>query len=217
MIYLIMLGLALVLMAPLLFILGSKKSATRNRRETALALYRAQLDELARDLGDGRIVAQQYGAAKLEVERRLLTADGFTDRPLDGNARFLLIATVTAVPVMAFALYWPGNTANIPSEPHAQWIAEQNLINVRLNSFISEIRMRLATENPNSVDASQGEAYLAEALSEQAGTITPEALALFKQSLANAPASASWQPLDQERIAQAQPAAPALPATPASP
>jgi cytochrome c-type biogenesis protein CcmH len=77
--------------------------------------------------------------------------------------------------------------------------------------------MRLATENPNSVDASQGEAYLAEALSEQAGTITPEALALFKQSLANAPASASWQPLDQERIAQAQPAAPALPATPASP
>jgi cytochrome c-type biogenesis protein CcmH len=204
MIYLYMLGLAVLLMAPLLFILRSKKNTARNRREAALALYGAQLDELARDLSDGRIAAQQYGAAKLEVERRLLTADGFTDKPLDGNARFLLIATFIAIPIMAFALYLPGSTANVPSEPHAQWVAQQNLINTRLAGFISEIRMRLAAENPNSVDASQGEAYLAEALSEQAGTITPEALALFKQSLANAPAKASWQSLDTQRIAQAQ-------------
>ena len=61
--------------------------------------------------------------------------------------------------------------------------------------------------DPNSADASQGQAYLAEALSEQAGAITPEALALFQQSLANAPEDASWRPLDEQRIGQAQAAA----------
>jgi cytochrome c-type biogenesis protein CcmH len=204
MIYLVMLVLAIVLMAPLLFILRSKTRTARNRREAALALYGAQLEELARDLSDGRIASQQYGAAKLEVERRLLAADGFTDRPLDGNARFLLIATLAAVPIVAFALYLPGNTANVPSEPHTQWVAQQEAINARLSAVILEIRQRLAGENPNSADASQGEAYLAEALSEQAGTITPEALGLFKQSLAKAPQNASWALLDQQRIAQAQ-------------
>jgi cytochrome c-type biogenesis protein CcmH len=204
MIYLVMLVLAIVLMAPLLFILRSKTRTARNRREAALALYGAQLEELARDLSDGRIAPQQYGAAKLEVERRLLAADGFTDRPLDGNARFLLIATLAAVPIVAFALYLPGNTANVPSEPHTQWVTQQEAINARLSAVILEIRQRLAGENPNSADASQGEAYLAEALSEQAGTITPEALGLFKQSLAKAPQNASWALLDQQRIAQAQ-------------
>ncbi len=204
MIYLVMLVLAIVLMAPLLFILRSKTRTARNRREAALALYGAQLEELARDLSDGRIATQQYGAAKLEIERRLLAADGFTDKPLDGNARFLLIATLAAVPIVAFALYLPGNTANVPSEPHAQWVAQQEAINARLSAVILEIRQRLAGENPNSADASQGQAYLAEALSEQAGTITPEALGLFKQSLANAPQNASWAMLDKQRIAQAQ-------------
>jgi cytochrome c-type biogenesis protein CcmH len=203
MIFLAMLGLAILLMAPLLLIFRGK-NATRNRREAALALHRAQLGELARDLTEGRIASPEYAAAKLEIQRRLLTADAFADPKLDGNARFLLIATVIAVPVMAFALYLPGSTPEIPSEPHTRWLAQQQVINTRLAALISEIRARLAGENPNSTDASQGEAYLAEALSEQAGTITPEALALFKQSLANAPESASWRVLDEQRIAQAQ-------------
>jgi cytochrome c-type biogenesis protein CcmH len=204
MIYLLMLGLAILLMAPLLIVLRIAKGGTRNRREAALALHRAQLDELARDLTDGRIEAPQYGAAKLEIERRLLAADSFTEKPLNGNARFLLLATVAAVPILAFALYLPGNTADIPSEPHTQWLAQQAAINAKLAAVIGQIRQRLAGEDPNSTDASQGQAYLAEALSEQAGTITPEALALFKQSLAHAPAKSSWAMLDQQRIAQAQ-------------
>ena len=202
MIYLWMIGLAILLMVPLalVFIGGS---STRNRREAALALHKAQLEELARDLTDGRIAAPEYNAAKLEVERRLLAADGFSERAMDGNARLLLIATVIAVPVMAFALYLPGSTPNIPSEPHAKWLVQQQAIDARLAGIIAAIRARLANEDPNSVDASQGQAYLAEALAEQAGAITPEALALFKQSLAHAPADASWRPLDEQRIAQA--------------
>jgi cytochrome c-type biogenesis protein CcmH len=203
MIFLYMFGLAIVLMVPLAFAFRRGNTA-RDRREAALALHRAQLEELTRDLADNRIGAPEYAAAKLEVERRLLTADSLKERALDGNARFLLIATIIAIPVIAFALYLPGGTPNVPSEPHAQWMAEQQAANARLNQFITLLRARLAGEPANTVDASQGQAYLAEALAEQAGTITPQALALFKQSIANAPANASWRQLDEQRIAQAQ-------------
>jgi cytochrome c-type biogenesis protein CcmH len=202
MIYLAMLALALVLMVPIAFAFGGGRFV-RNRRETAMKLHREQLAELARDLADNRIAAAEYAAAKLEVERRLLAADALADAPQDGNSRLLLFATIIAVPVMAFALYLPGSTPNVPSEPHTQWVREQDEANARLIGFITALRMRLANVDPNSPDASQGEAYLAEALSEQAGQITPEALAYFKQSLANAPPGSSWRVLDEERLTQA--------------
>ncbi len=206
MIYLLMLALALALMLPLaVAFIGGRRA--RNRREAAIGLHKAQLSELTRDLADGRIATPEYAAAKLEVERRLLAADTFQEPAMDGNAKLLLLATFIAVPIMAFALYLPGSTPNVPSEPHAQWVIAQQNANARLVGFIAAIRMRLATQDPNSADASQGEAYLAEALSEQASGITPEALAYFKQSLAHAPPGASWRQLDEQRIAQANAAA----------
>jgi len=202
-IYLLMLCLAVLLMLPLAFAFIGGRRALSERRETALKLHRQQLDELARDLADNRIAPTEYAAAKLEIERRLLAADALSEPAQDGNSRLLLYATIIAVPVMAFALYLPGSTPNVPSEPHAQWVVLQEEDNAKLIGFIAALRMRLAAVDPNSVDASQGEAYLAEALSEQAGQITPEALSYFKQSLANAPAGASWRALDEERLAQA--------------
>ncbi len=206
MIFLMMLGLALVLMLPLAVIfMGPRR--VRGRREAALALHKAQLEELNRDLTDGRIGPVEYKAAKLEVERRLLTADSTVEPAWNGNAKLLLLATVVAVPVAAFALYLPGSTPNVPSEPHAQWQAKQEAAQAQLSVFIGELRARLASEDPNSADASQGEAYLGEALAEQAGEITPEALGYFKQSLTNAPQNSSWRQLDQMRINEAAQAA----------
>jgi cytochrome c-type biogenesis protein CcmH len=202
-IYACMLALSLLLMLPLFLIFRPGTANTRNRRDAALTLHRAQLTELDRDLADARIAPAEYQAAKLEIERRLLAADAFIDPNWNGNARLLLITTVLFIPIVAFALYLPGSTPNLPSEPHTQWVARQQAMSIRLAGLITAIRMRLANDDPNSVDASQGEAYLAEALSEQAGAVTPEALSYFKQSLANAPANASWRPLDEARIAQA--------------
>lgn len=207
MILLIMLGVVLLLTAPLLFALRRPRTL-RNRREAALALHRAQLTELARDREDGRIAEAEYKAARLEVERRLLAADASAMPDMGGDARPLLIATIIALPVAAFALYLPGKTYNVPSEPHTQWMTQEKAVQTRLTQLITLLRAHLASVDPNSVDASQGQAYLAEALSEQAGTITPEALALFRQSLAHAPAGANWRPLDEQRIAQATGASP---------
>jgi cytochrome c-type biogenesis protein CcmH len=206
MILLLMLAVALLLTAPLALALR-KPRALQNRREAALALHRAQLTELSRDLEEGRIGAPEYQAAKLEVERRLLTADATATPALNGDARLLLITTIIALPIAAFALYLPASTPGVPSEPHAQWVAQQAAQNAKMANVITILRAHLATVDPNSVDASQGQAYLAEALAEQAGGITPEALALFKQSLAHAPPGASWRTLDTQRIAEAEAAA----------
>ncbi len=203
MIYVYMLAVALLLTAPLAWALR-KPRAVRNRREAAPSLHRAQLAELARDAGEGRIGPAEYAAAKLEVERRLLAADASATPALNGDARLLLITTMVALPIAAFALYLPGSTPAAPSMPHAQWVAQQAVRNARLGQFIAMLSAHLASIDPNSVDASQGQAYLAEALAEQAGMITPQAYALFQQSLAHAPADASWRGLDEQRIAQAQ-------------
>jgi cytochrome c-type biogenesis protein CcmH len=204
-IYFAMAALTLVLMLPLAIplILKTRSKKLQDRRAAALALHRGQLAELARDAADGRIAPTEFAAAKLEVERRILAADMFVDPKLDGSAKLLLIGTVIAIPIAAFALYLPGSTPNIPSEPHAQWVAQRNDTNAKLIGLITGLRMHLASIDPNSADASEGEAYLAEAISEQAQQITPEALSYFKQSLANAPPNASWRQLDEQRIAQA--------------
>jgi cytochrome c-type biogenesis protein CcmH len=202
MIYALMLGLALVLMLPL-FVSLFRKGATRNRRETALVLHRAQLDELARDLAEGRIAAPEYAGAKLEVERRILAADTLAEPAPTGNAKFLLLATAIVVPIMAFALYLPGSTPNVPSEPHAKWMAQQQKSREQIQFLITQLRAHLATIDPNSPEASEGQAYLAEALAEEAGQLTPESIALFKQSIANAPPNAPWRTLDEQRLVQA--------------
>ncbi len=201
MIYLWMLSLALALMLPLFFSFR-KNSITRDRREIALTLHRAQLAELAKDLADTRINASEYAGAKLEVERRLLTADAILESKQDGNARFLLIATALLIPVMAFLLYLPGSTPNRPSEPHGRWVAKQRAQHAQAQILIAALRAKLSTLDPASPEASQGQAYLAEALAEDAGQLTPESIALFKQSIANAPPSAPWRLLDQQRLAE---------------
>ena len=202
MILLLMLALVLLFTAPLLLAFR-RPASIRNRREAALELHRAQIVELSRDAAEGRIGGPEYQAARLEVERRLLAADTVAQPAMDGDARLLLVATIIALPIAAFSLYLPGSTPSVPSEPHAQWAAREAVQNARLDNIIAILRAHLATDQ-NLVDASQGQAYLAEALSEEAGAITPEALTLFKNSLANAPENASWRALDEQRIAQAQ-------------
>jgi cytochrome c-type biogenesis protein CcmH len=202
MLFVLMALLAIILTLPLLLAFRGPSTA-RGRREAALAIHRAQLAELHRDLAEARIAASEFAGAKLEIERRLLAADALSDTPLDGRAKWLLAATALAIPVMAFLLYLPGNTHQVPSEPHAQWAAQQAKAASQIDTFITELRAHLATVNPNSADASEGQALLAEALAEQAGGLTPESIALFKQSLANAPQNAAWRKLDEQRLIQA--------------
>lgn len=203
MILIFMFLVALALTLPLLLAFRRPR-ALPERRDAALALHNAQLVELERDRQDGRIGDTEFAGAKLEIERRILSADALPARATGGSARFLLIVLVIVVPIGGFALYLPDSTPGVPSAPHEEWMAQQAQTNAKLDQLISLLRQHLTTVQPNSADASQGQAYLAEALTERAGVVTAEALSLFQQSLANAPENASWKALDQQRIAQAQ-------------
>ena len=69
MIWLSIVVVALVAMAPL-GVSVWRGGGLRSRREAALALHRAQLTELDRDLAEGRLLATEHEAARLEVQRR---------------------------------------------------------------------------------------------------------------------------------------------------
>jgi cytochrome c-type biogenesis protein CcmH len=203
MIFALMLGLAIVLMVPLLFIFRGGVTVARGRRDAAIAIHRAQLEELSRDLANGRIAEGEYAGAKLEIERRLLAADTLTDVKFDGSAKWFLALVALAVPAMAFLLYLPGSTPHVPSVPHAEVAAQQQKAAAQVDTLIAQLRAHLAAIDPNSADASEGQALLAEALAERAGALTPESIALFKQSLVNAPPNASWRNLAEQRLVQA--------------
>lgn len=203
MILVLMLLLALLLSLPVLLVFLKPFHLVQNR-ETTLALYRDQLSELKQDQVLGRIDSNEFTSAELEIKRRLLVADKLPSDSQAGSAKLLLILTIIILPIGGFVLYLPGSTPFLPSAPHALLIKNQELDQQKLAGLIAVLQGHLAQVPPDSANASQGQAYLAEALTEQAGIVTPQALELFKQSLAHAPAEASWRSLDQERITQAQ-------------
>ncbi|MEQ9812861.1 MAG: c-type cytochrome biogenesis protein CcmI [Azospirillaceae bacterium] len=83
-----------------------------------LAVYRDQLDEIARDAKRGVLGAAEAEAARAEISRRLLAAnregrEGVAGRPL----RALSLALTVTVPVAAAGIYlWLG-TPGLPSQP----------------------------------------------------------------------------------------------------
>ncbi len=87
-----------------------------------LAVYRDQLAEVERDAERGLIDARQVEAARTEISRRMLAAEGAAEsgrgRPwLSG--RWLRLAVVALVPLAALALYLPSGRPDLPSQPFA--------------------------------------------------------------------------------------------------
>ena len=118
------LALAVVLVPPL----------RRHRRAAAradydLAVYRDQLRELESDRARGLISERQVGAARIEVERRMLRAA--RAREAGGEARAGRTAAVwrrravavglgLGIPALAMGLYWTLGAPGLPSRPFAE-------------------------------------------------------------------------------------------------
>jgi cytochrome c-type biogenesis protein CcmH len=233
----VLVGLAMV---PLAISLRGK-GVSPNRRDAAMALHRSQLDEIERDRAEGRLPEDEYRAAKLEVQRRLLASDSIPEPGSGGNARGLLIITGILVPLIAFALFLPGSLPFVPSEPHASWVRQQNVAAARDNRLIAALQARLAQMSPDSPESREGYVILGQAMLERgrtaeavkawqvalhakfdpalaaetaeleidlAGHMTPDAKALFKRALAEAPQGAPWRGLVQRRLREASAALP---------
>lgn len=68
-----------------------------------VAVFKSQLDELERDLSQGRITAEEAEASKLEISRRLLAADKRRTKATDGRANGAL-ASVASTTILCGAL-----------------------------------------------------------------------------------------------------------------
>lgn len=158
--------LALLAVAPVL-IAWRLRGTVRYRRDTAMALHRAQLDEIERDRIDGRLPESEFQGARLEVQRRLLDADAMAEPEANRNARFLLVATMIAIPVAAVALFVPAGMPVVPSEPHSVVMADESAAAARDDALIARLEAKLAQVPPHTERARQGYLLLGQALVSQ--------------------------------------------------
>lgn len=158
--------LAVVAMAPLGLAL-LRSASSRGRREAALALHRAQLAEIDRDLAESRIAPAEHATALLEVQRRLLSAAEDRDPPATGASRGPLLATLLVVPLVALVLYLLKGVPWLPSiadQPRLAALRDQARQEAAL---IPMLRERLRTLDPRSDQARQGYRLLGSAEARQ--------------------------------------------------
>ncbi|MBV8094369.1 MAG: c-type cytochrome biogenesis protein CcmI [Acetobacteraceae bacterium] len=155
MIWLAILGLAAIALAPLVLSLR-QDAVARGRREAALALHRAQLQELDRDLAEGRILPGEHAAAVLEVQRRLLAASEDTETAPAAASRSAVIAALVLVPIGAVVLYAVGGSPGLPAAPRAQRLAEIEAREAEENALLKQLRSQLSRLDPYSEQARQG-------------------------------------------------------------
>src|SRR5262249_61824194 len=122
------------------------------------AVYRDHFEELARDQARGAIVAAEADAARLEVSRRLLTADAAdAARAGEGRAdaphRRRLVAglALIALPAGALALYLALGSPDLPGQPLAGRIAQ-----VHGNQSVAEMFARVKRHLEQHPDDGRG-------------------------------------------------------------
>jgi len=230
MIWLGLLGVTLFALAPVLWVIWRPVSS-RGRRDAALALHQAQLAELDRELAEGRLLPGEHGAAKLEVQRRLLAEAASEDQAPVRASRWPLIYALLLVPAAALGLYLVQGQPGMPAQPlaprQAEWAQEDVLID-RLKARLAE----LPTGDPRAYDgyvllgdaeekrARLDEAFAAwikalsisfdanlaaraaEAHAESIGQVDDLSADLFKRALAAAPADAPWRDLAEQRLTE---------------
>jgi cytochrome c-type biogenesis protein CcmH len=155
MIWLAVALLAAIALAPLALSLR-QTAAARGRQEAAIALHRAQLAELDRDLADGRIAAAEHANAVLEVQRRLLVVAGSAEVASRTTSRAPVLVALLLVPLGAVALYLLGGSPDLPAVPLADRIAAAHAREAQEATLIAQLRRRLAELDPRGEQAHQG-------------------------------------------------------------
>ena len=132
--------LAVVLLALVLVMLAlgvfRQSSAPASAAAAALLIYKDQLAELARERSAGRLQEDTYLAAKLEVERRMLSADTAataSNPAVDPAAvtasyrqRLMLIALLTIILLLGAPLsYWQLGRPGQADQPYSGRAAER--------------------------------------------------------------------------------------------
>src|SRR5882724_10395984 len=131
-----------------------RATRTRHDADGEVAVYRDQLDEVARDRLNGLIGAAEAEAARVEVSRRLIAAADAAQTEIDATpvARAILrrriaaVAALIALPLIGATLYLALGSPNLPGQPLASRATEPPQ-NRSLDALVAQVEAHLA-KNP---------------------------------------------------------------------
>ena len=125
----------------------------RGRADADLAVYRDQLDEIARDQSNGLIGEAEAEAARVEVKRRMLAAADAAPPPADATLagatarrRAAAVMALIALPLIGASLYLALGSPNLPGQPLAGR-ETQPLQNRSLDTLVAQVEAHLE-KNP---------------------------------------------------------------------
>ena len=150
----LLVAVALLFLLPPL--LRSHAFAARTDRDAANAgLYRAQLEELERELTAGNLSEEQHRESKLEIERRLLEDVGTPAAAAPAAARaprWVPLAVGAASPVVAVSLYlWVGNPGAIDPGARNAPDAAHSVTPEQIAAMVERLAERLK-QTPDDVE-----------------------------------------------------------------
>jgi len=220
--------LAVAALAPLALVLRRRTEA-KGGRDPAIALHRAQLVELDRDLAEARILPAEHATARLEVQRRLLQIAGTAEAAARPGSRTPVFAVLGLVPALALGLYVVGGSPGLPTASSSEGRTAEE------DSLVGQLRERLAGLDPRSEQARQGYVLLgnveenrgnfaaaaaawrsalqvrfdatlaartAEAATQADGGVSDSSATLYRRALAAAPPDAPWRGVVEQRLAE---------------
>ncbi|MEZ5862660.1 MAG: c-type cytochrome biogenesis protein CcmI [Geminicoccaceae bacterium] len=119
--------------------------------DSAVAILKDQLAELARDVERGLIQPEEARAARVEIERRLLrAADRATPHAFEAGrlGRALVLVALVAVPLGASALYLRLGSPSLPDLPFAARADERQgpAVPAEIETMVAGLEARLATD-----------------------------------------------------------------------
>ena len=124
------------------------------RRGSDIAVYRDQLDEVARDRAAGLIGEAEADAARVEVSRRLIAAAGAAElkKPASDASslrrrRATAVAALVLIPIGALSLYLTLGSPQLPGEPLAARLRAPNQ-NRSIENMIAQVEDHIQ-KNPD--------------------------------------------------------------------
>ena len=149
-------------LAALLWPFYRRGAAEAASLDAGLAVYRAQLAEIDRDVARGLIEAEEAGAARNEVSRRMLAAaasrDAQPSRSSPGARRAAFVSALVGIPVVALSTYLALGRPNLPGLPRSERLATA-VERTDFAAMVAKVEAHLA-DNP---DDAQGWLVLAPA------------------------------------------------------
>lgn len=149
------LAFALMTATAIFAVLWPLSRRTEARGGSDIAVYRDQLDEIARDRASGLIGPAEAEAAKVEVSRRLIAAADAaeTEQAATGRGplwrrRAMAVAALVLLPLGATAFYLSLGSPQLPGEPLAARLQQQANQNRSIASMVSQVEAHLE-RNPD--------------------------------------------------------------------